>query len=105
MSITWPAIGAATRVPVLAAMSMPLCGLRDWPLNTRRSPKVPERRPATGCSMCRSSDAGIGSEKVAITSARCARSPSKRAWSAADRSTVPGATLSRCSLYCLGSTE
>jgi hypothetical protein len=35
-------------------MSMPLCGLRGWPLNTRRRPKLLLRRPGTGWRMRRS---------------------------------------------------
>jgi hypothetical protein len=35
-----------------AAMSMPLCGLRAWQLNTRRRPNELERRPATGTRKC-----------------------------------------------------
>ena len=47
-STTRPASGALMGVPVGAAMSMPECGLRDSPLNMRRSPNELERRPGTG---------------------------------------------------------
>jgi hypothetical protein len=56
-------------------MSMPLCGLRDWPLKTRRRPKLLERRPGTGTRMCRLPEGG-GSVKVAITVFRWAASRS-----------------------------
>ena len=42
--------GGPYRCAVGAAMSMPVCGLRASPLNTRRKPKELERTPGTGCS-------------------------------------------------------
>ena len=65
-------------VPVAAAMSTPLCGLRGWPLNTRRSPNELDRRPGTGTRMRsdgRATPAGC-SVKVAITCAWWSRSRS-----------------------------
>ena len=47
-STTRPAAGLRISVPFGAAMSMPLCGLRGWPLKTRRSPNEFERVPGTG---------------------------------------------------------
>ena len=48
--------GASTGVPTGAAMSMPLCGLRDSPLKMRRMPNELLRTPGTGCG--RRSDLG-----------------------------------------------
>ena len=57
-------------VPVGAAMSMPLCGLRACPLNTRRRPNELERRPGVGCRMCSEGRAWwAGSLQVAMTRA------------------------------------
>ena len=35
-------------MPLGAAISMPLCGLRDWPLNIRLEPNELLRTPGTG---------------------------------------------------------
>ena len=59
-------------VPVGAAISIPLCGLRDWPLNTRRKPKELERRPGTGAGS--TMPAGEALLKVAMTCLRWALS-------------------------------
>ena len=64
MSITRPAAAATTGVPAGAAMSIPLCGLRAWPLNTRRSPNELERAPGTGWRI--RSDAGTSSLGVSL---------------------------------------
>ena len=48
-------------------MSMPLCGLRGWPLKKRRLPNESERLPGTGGRICRF--AAGGALKRAIT--RC----------------------------------
>ena len=48
-SSTRPVAGLATTAPDGAAMSIPLCGLRDWPLKTRRSPNELERGPSDRC--------------------------------------------------------
>jgi len=55
-----------------AAMSMPVCGLRAWPLNTRRRPNELERRPGAGATM--PSAVGGASVNVRSTPSRCARS-------------------------------
>jgi len=85
VSMTRPGAGAITGVPVGAAMSIPECGLRDWPLNTRRSPKELERGPRTGCS--KRSVAGGVSVKVSIALRRIGDSRSTRAASSGARST------------------
>ena len=48
-------MGTSTGVPVGAAMSMPLWGLRDSPLNTRRMPNELLRMPGTGGVMSKDS--------------------------------------------------
>jgi hypothetical protein len=60
VSTTVPAIGTRTGVPVGAAISMPLCGLRDSPLKMRREPKELLRGPGTGWAKRR--DSGGGSD-------------------------------------------
>jgi len=73
---------------------MPLCGLRGWPLNTRRSPNDPERGPRTGGSSRRLS--GAASLNVASAARMRGCSRATRASSSGARFTWRGATLSDC---------
>jgi len=91
VSTTRPGAGAMIGVPVGAAMSIPECGLRDRPLNTRRRPKELERGPGTGCSRRRLE--GVSSVKVSIALRRIGVSRATRAASSGERSTCRGATL------------
>ena len=102
MSTTLPASGALMGVPVGAAMSMPLCGRRDSPLNTRRKPKELERGPGTGCA--RRNVAGASGEKLASAARTFSLSLAMRSSFSGEGFTIAGATLSCCVRYCLGRT-
>ena len=58
-----------TGVPVAAAMSMPACGARAWPLKTRRRPNDDERGPLVGWS----SRSVAGSRAALNRSSTCVR--------------------------------
>ena len=75
-----------------AAMSIPLCGLRDSPLNMRRIPNELLRTPGTGGAQ--RSVSGGGSLQWLVACSTRSRSRLARARSAADRFTWRGATLS-----------
>ena len=75
MIVSKKAAAQATGVPVGAAMSMPLCGLRAWPLKTRRRPNDDERGPLVGASSCKVAGSRAA-EKRRSTSPRCTRSRS-----------------------------
>src|SRR5882762_5559614 len=96
-------MGVSTGVPLGAAMSMPLCGLRAWPLKILRERNELLRGPGTGCGMRRDSGGGAV-HRLKAWSMRIFSSLT-RARSAADRLTWRGATFRDWLAYCLLPTE
>ncbi len=99
VSSTTPSAGAMIGVPVGAAMSMPVCGLRGSPLKKRRRPYELERGPGTGWRSA--SVAGGSGDQVASAARMRSRSALVRARSSFDRLTWLGFTTRRWVEYCL----
>jgi BirA family biotin operon repressor/biotin-[acetyl-CoA-carboxylase] ligase len=72
-------------LPVPTATSSPECGLRGWPLNTRRRPKRDDSGPLAGRSRLVS---GMASPKRRLTASVVSFSRAMRARSSADGSTL-----------------